>query len=232
MSAPLSSTPRGLPGPLPKGERLIWQGAPRWTALARRAFHLPAVAVYFGVLALWRAGAVWLAGDGLGSALLAGLWLVAIGSCAIGLFALYGWLVARSTVYSITSRRVVIQFGVALPMTVNVPFSLVESAAAKVFADGTADLPLRLGRNRHVSWLVLWPHVRPWRLGAVEPMFRAVPDGRQVATILAEALADAARTRTAETAPEDAAAPQPEPKPIPSGVPAPRAQAGLRPATA
>ena len=30
---------RGLPGLLPKGEHIVWQGAPQWQALSRRAFH-------------------------------------------------------------------------------------------------------------------------------------------------------------------------------------------------
>ena len=34
----------GLPEPLPAGERVLWQGSPDWRALAREAFHLPAIA--------------------------------------------------------------------------------------------------------------------------------------------------------------------------------------------
>ena len=47
--------PHGLPGPLPKGERLLWQGRPALVSLARRAFHVDLVALYFGGLAGFQA---------------------------------------------------------------------------------------------------------------------------------------------------------------------------------
>ncbi len=47
--------PHGLPGPLPKGERLLWQGRPALLSLARRAFHVDLVALYFGGLAAFQA---------------------------------------------------------------------------------------------------------------------------------------------------------------------------------
>ena len=52
---PQGSPPEGLPGPLPPGERLLWQGRPALLSLARRAFHVDLVALYFGGLALYQA---------------------------------------------------------------------------------------------------------------------------------------------------------------------------------
>ena len=51
---------RGLPGDLPEGETILWQGAPNWLTLAEQAFHVRAVAAYFALMLLWRltAGAV------------------------------------------------------------------------------------------------------------------------------------------------------------------------------
>ena len=40
----------GLPEPLPQGERILWQGSPDFAALARSAFHVRMLAVYFLVL--------------------------------------------------------------------------------------------------------------------------------------------------------------------------------------
>ena len=45
----------------------------------------------------------------------------------------YAWLVARSSVYSITNRRVVLHIGLALPVTLNLP--LAQVASADVLAD-------------------------------------------------------------------------------------------------
>ena len=39
-----------------------------------------------------------------------------------------------------------------------------------------------------MSYLLLWPHIRPWRLRAPEPMLSSIPDAAKVAAKLAEAL--------------------------------------------
>ncbi|MEM1103487.1 MAG: hypothetical protein AAGH48_05230, partial [Pseudomonadota bacterium] len=46
---------RGLPEALPEGERILWQGEPTWRQLAVNVFHIRALAIYFGVLMIWRA---------------------------------------------------------------------------------------------------------------------------------------------------------------------------------
>lgn len=192
----------GLPEPLPPGERILWQGAPVFTALARRAFHLPLVAGYFLLLALWKLvtglydGAGWVAAglDAFGLVVPAGL--------ALGVLASLAWAYARSTIFTITDRRVVMRFGVALPMAINLPFRRIEGAAVALFRDGTADLPLVLAAPDRVAWLHLWPFVRPWRLRHPEPMLRAVPNGAEVARILRTALERAAAARAAEMPPE------------------------------
>ncbi len=43
----------GLPGDLPPGERILWQGKPDWRMLARTAFHTRIVAGYFVLLSVW-----------------------------------------------------------------------------------------------------------------------------------------------------------------------------------
>jgi hypothetical protein len=182
---------RGLPKPLPAGERLLWQGAPCWWSLARRTFHLNKVAIYFGVLMSWRTASA--LGDGQSplNAFLHGLWLLVPALTAIGLLALFAWLYSRTTVFTLTSQRVIMRFGIALSMTVNVPFRIIDRAGLKRYRDGTGDLPLSTGSER-TSYLVMWPFVRPWRISRPQPMLRAVPAADRVAEILAGALAAAA----------------------------------------
>ena len=186
----------GLPEVPPSGERILWQGAPTWRALARRAFHVRKVAVYFALLVVGSAVADIAGGVALTSALMNAAWLLTLAASAIGLFLLLAWTQSRATMYTVTSRRVVIRFGVALPMTMNIPFSQISSAALRRHADGTGDIPLALASARRVSYLVLWPHVRPWHFGRVQPMLRAIADAGQVADRLARALADAAASET------------------------------------
>lgn len=190
---------RGLPEPLPPGERVLWQGSPSFAGLARRAFHVRAVAGYFALLALWKLATGLHDGAGAAAAALDAGGLVVPAGLAIGVLLLLARLYARSTVFTITDRRVVLRFGVALPMAVNLPFREIETARLALHRDGTGDLPLALGGSGRLAWLHLWPFVRPWRLRRPEPMLRALPEAATVARILSEALARDAARRTATT---------------------------------
>jgi len=180
---------RGLPEHLPPGEEMLWQGAPRWTTLARRAFHVGTVALYFGLIILWRVLADLSTGEALATVVVGALWMLLLGLVAIGALALLAFAMGRSTVYTITSRRVVMRFGVALPMIVNFPFAQIRSAQMKRYLDDTGDIPLVLAESARASYLVLWPHVRPWHFTRPQPMLRAIPDVAKAAEILSNALA-------------------------------------------
>lgn len=184
--------PRGLPERLPDGERLLWQGAPDWRVLARHAFHLRGLALYFGVIVAYCLGSAALGGRPLAGAAVSAAELAGLALVPIGFLAAYAWAVGRVTVYSITNRRVVIQLGLTLPMTINLPFAKIEAASLKARADGTGDISLLLNPKDKLAYLVLWPHVRPWRLARPEPMLRAVPDAGRVGQLLARALAASA----------------------------------------
>lgn len=231
MSPLAPDTLKGLPGPLPPGEHALWQGSPRWTTLARRALHLPLLAAYFAGLALWQA---WEGAAGGASAAEIGATLArtaALAGAVLGFCALYAWWAARSTVYTVTTARVVMTFGIALPVTLNIPFRSIASAAVKVAPDGTGDIPLASGERRRLSYLVLWPHVRPWRLGRVEPMLRAIPDVQAVADALGLALVQAqALRRDADPARAPQAAPE-APAQMPAQASAPAPAAAPEPAT-
>lgn len=182
----------GLPARLPQGEKLLWQGAPDWRDLAIRAFHVRKVAIYCGVLLLLP-GAVAL---GEGGSVLDAAWsvlrLAPLALGAVAILAAMAWGYSWTTVYSITSRRVIIRAGVALPVTFNLPFARIESAGLRMHGDGTGDIPLALSGDDRVAYLFLWPNVRPWRISKPEPMLRSIPDAGRVADILARALAEAA----------------------------------------
>lgn len=179
-----------LPEPLPRGERLLWQGSPRWLGLARRALHVRLLAVYFAGLLLWRVIGDFAGGEPLGGALIGAVGLMPLVAAGMALPLGFAWLIARTTRYTITDRRVILSFGIAVPMSVNVPFPIVSAAAVKRYDDGTGDIPLAMNVDaRRLGYLVMWPHSRPWRLGRPQPMLRCVPDAGEVAGILADALA-------------------------------------------
>jgi hypothetical protein len=177
----------GLPERLPEGERMLWQGTPDFRALARHAFHIRKVAVYFAILLVWRGASEIADGQSWAVAATAVLGLLPIVTLGLGLIALLAWLTARATIFTITDQRVVLRFGVALPMAMNVPFKVIDSAELRLHPDGTGDLPLALAEGQRIGWLVNWPYVRGGRRS--QPMLRAVRDARGVAALLGEALA-------------------------------------------
>lgn len=182
----------GLPEALPPGEHILWQGSPAWPSLARHAFHAGKIAIYCALIVAWRVIADLNDGLGAGAALIGGLWLAPLAAVAIGLPTFFGWLYARTTIYTITNRRVVIRSGVAIPTAFNLPFKVVGAAAVRRHRDGTGDLPLSLVGADRIAYLHLWPNARPWRLRQPEPMLRSVPEAARVAEILRRALSAAA----------------------------------------
>ena len=216
----------GLPEPLPAGERILWQGSPDWRMLARRAFHVRKLVVYFAVILAIRSATVWSSGGSVADAILAALWLAPLAGAAIGMAAFMAWLSARTTVYTITDKRVVMRVGIVLSLTFNLPYRRIANAALRV--DGkhaTGDIPLVLAGSDRIAYLHLWPHARPWRVAKPEPMLRSVPDAARVAGILAEAWKRATR---ADSQPAPTAMPVAEPR---AGEPSARARA-VQPAMA
>ena len=171
----------GLPGHLPPDETLLWQGSPDRRMLARTAFHTRAVAGYFALLAGVALVNALVSGGGLFGV---GATLV-VGSLGVGLLELLAWASARSTIYTLTERRIVMRFGIALPTCINLPLSLVGSVDLSEHGGGTGDLPLSLTGKQRLGYLGLWPHARPWRMSRPEPMLRAVPDAKSVAALIA-----------------------------------------------
>ena len=178
----------GLPENLPEGERILWQGRPEWTSLARRAFHVGGVAAYFVALAGVLAGLEVSSGGTAREAMQAAAGVVPGAVFALALLAGLAALSTRSALYTITTRRVVMRFGIALPIILNIPFKQIKSADLRMYADGTGDIPLSVSSPKRQSLVVLWPHVRPWRTVSPEPMLRCIPEARHVAEMLAGAL--------------------------------------------
>jgi hypothetical protein len=205
---------RGLPQQLPEGERVLWQGEPNGRALARRVFHARKVAIYFGVLVVARLG--FGIQEGLGSALGSAAFVGGLGLMCVGILALMARLHVRTTVYTLTNRRIVIRYGIAFPMTVNVPFTQVRNASVKLLEDGTAEIPLEPIEPPPIGVLFLWPHCRPWHWKRPQPMLRCLPNGAQVVEKLRAALQDHAEA----DAPQAAAAPaKARPTPTAEAVP-------------
>jgi hypothetical protein len=180
----------GLPERPPSDELILWQGKPQVLALARDALNLYWVAGYFVLLGIWRAGSP-AADMPLSQALPLGVPFLVMG--ALACMILYGiaWVLAGTTVYTITTARVVMRVGAALTVTLNLPFSRVMSADLSTHRDGTGTIVFATPKDVRLSFLVLWPHTRPWTFRHTQPAMRSIPDAENVAKILL----DAAETR-------------------------------------
>jgi hypothetical protein len=178
----------GLPARPPLGEEILWQGRPDSFALARDAYKITWFAGYFVVLAIWRASII---GDTLGERVLVTLPYLVIGVAFCAMIYLLALIQARSTLYTLTTARVAMRIGAALTVTLNIPFKQVANANLALRQNGTGSIALETIGDTTISYLVCWPHVRPWRLAKTQPMLRCIPDAERVANLLA----DAAQTR-------------------------------------
>jgi hypothetical protein len=184
---------KGLPERLPEGEHILWQGSPDPRRLAVEALALRWVAGYFILLAVWRVG-VSSADFPFSIALTHGLPFIVAGvlACLI----LYGiaYVQARSTVYTLTNKRVAMRIGAALTMTLNLPYTWIGTAKLDIRPSGHGTLAFELIGETRISYLMSWPHVRPWHIARTQPALRCIPDAAKVARIFA----DAAETRISQ----------------------------------
>lgn len=178
----------GLPERLPSGERILWQGAPSWWGIASHAMHIRGVAIYLALIVLWGTSSAMMNHQPPTDVLIFAFKLTGLSIVALAALAFYARLVARSTLYTLTNHRVVMRFGVALPMSMNIPLRTIVSADVKIYRDGSGDIPLAVASDRRQSLIVLWPHVRPWRTTRPEPMLRSIAKAADVAQLLTSSL--------------------------------------------
>lgn len=184
----------GIEPSLPPGEQLLWVGAPSAGRMARDAMHTRGLTVYFVLLVL---GPALFAGAGSRATAVstAAAWVVPLGIVTVLFARTFAALVARTTVYAITDRRVVMKIGIALPATINIPLHTVTAAAMQPRRDGGGDIALKLGGDARIAYLLLWPHARAWRVAHPEPTLRGLDDVAAVGRILAGAVAAAESER-------------------------------------
>ena len=181
----------GLPEPLPRGERVLWQGAPAFVAMVERVFHVRTLAIYFSLILLARSVTVWAQGGSVAEGLVAALWLLPAAAFALAMLVLLGWLTARTTVYTITDQRVVMRVGIVLTVTFNLPFARIDAAAVHRGRGAAGDIALALAGPDQIAYLHLWPHARPWRLRKSEPTLRCVDEVDAVSRLLTDAWSQA-----------------------------------------
>ncbi|WOJ93505.1 photosynthetic complex putative assembly protein PuhB [Congregibacter variabilis] len=190
---------RGLPGYLPADETLIWQGEPDFKVMARRVFHVRTVALYFAALIVVHLAVQASGSASLADVILGSTWMVGLGILAIGILSLLAFAYARTTVYTLTDKRLVLRFGVAMPMMVNIPLSIVTAADLRRFPDGSGDIVLSLEQKKRLSYMMLWPNVRSWRINPTQPALRSIANVDELAASLASVVSSATKPARTES---------------------------------
>ena len=173
----------GFPESLPLSEKVLWQGSPCAWLIARRIFFLPHLFFYFltfSCLALIVNGEVLAVKD----LFVKFLSYMSLGMVAIFLLLAISYLISSTTVYSITDKRVVMRIGIVLNLSLNIPFSKIETAARKAYPDKSGDISLNLVADNKIAYLHLWPHCRPWFFSSPRPRLSCLKDVEVVASHL------------------------------------------------
>lgn len=176
----------GLPERLPAGEHILWQGQPQVGLVARRVFHLPLVAAYFGLLLAWHMASSLHDGLAWHEALRAAYPLMWVAGTALVIFTALARLTAQTTAYTLTNQRVVMRIGIVLTVTYNLPLRCIDAAHWLPLGSGRGEIALALTGDTRIAFLHLWPHARPWHLRRPQPMLRGLADGEAVSALLAQ----------------------------------------------
>ncbi|MEO0958070.1 MAG: photosynthetic complex putative assembly protein PuhB [Pseudomonadota bacterium] len=222
---------RGLPALLPKGERILWQGSPSWKALTFRGFTTRLVFLWFFLVLAWNVVNV-VAGDLAVAVAARTVMLQALlVLVAMGVLAAMAYASAAQTIYTVTNRRVVLRFGLAMDISVNLPFPQIGRLDMARRWDGTTDLVLGLTGEHPLGIWHVWPNSKPWAWSRPQPMLRALPEGEKIARLLGDALvADQARRLGTDATSEAAPMPETSPGPKASPQPVPVGGIGITPA--
>ena len=123
--------------------RCSGRAAPDWRVLARRAFHVRKLAVYFGALLVLRV--VFAAGrrrQRWPRRLRVDAGAAGAGCARPGAGGADGLAVGRTTVYTLTDRRVVMRIGIVLTLTFNLPLQRIAAAGLRRTRGGSGDIAL------------------------------------------------------------------------------------------
>ena len=194
----------GLPERPPEHERILWQGRPDTWQLAREALKINWITFYFAVVVIWRASVGSIEG-GMAGAMAFGLPYVGLWAAAMVVILLLALVMARNTVYTVTTARVAMRIGAALQVTLNLPFRQIANVDLNLRKNGTGTISIETLGETRFSYLILWPHCRPGHLRVTKPALRCIPDAENVARMLADAaearLAQPVLERKSEKAP-------------------------------
>lgn len=175
----------GLPAELPDDEHIVWQGHPETRSIMRFIMRGRWIAGYLAILILWTLITGYYDGRSLGAILFSGAAVTILSAIVVTLMELFSWGVRKTTVYTVTNKRIVMRIGVALSVTYNIPFKQITGAEMLRNDDGTGNIALTLTKASGLSWFAMWPHVRGSIFAPVTPRLTGLKDVEAVASDIA-----------------------------------------------
>ena len=176
----------GLPEKLPLGEELLWQGRPNFLRLAWHSFGIIWITAYvFFAMISQAIQSILGLHEHAFLPVFSFYFLNWIGASSI--LSILAYLQMRSTIYTITNKRVVLRIGAALPITFNIPFKQIYSVGVRAYGK-TGSIALALKGSNKISYLSCWPHTRPWYFARPEPSLIFLEDIDSVSQILQGAM--------------------------------------------
>ena len=151
--------------PCRPGERAALAGRARLASLARRAFHVRKVAIYFGLLLAWRVAARSARGATARWRRVSALPLLALGVARPRVLLAAGLAVARTTRLHDHQPARGDAHRHRPADDAEHPVRHDRRRRPEGHADGTGDIPLALTGTDRIAYLLLWPHAGPggWR---------------------------------------------------------------------
>ena len=192
----------GLDKPLPAGEKILWQARPSARHMGAVVFRFRLVAIYLAALVGITVAFFTEGGWPLGPAIAMGLLAIPAGLIGMGALALIGVLMARTSCYTLTNRRIILHIGVSFDRTISIPLSAVTNARIRPRGrKGMGDLAFEVKDVGGLNYMNLWPHARALHFMPPQPALRALPDVKEACDAIGDALV------AFNTAPRPVAAP-------------------------
>ena len=177
----------GLPDTLPVGERILWQSGPAAALIFWSVFWGRLLLAYLGLMLVLRGSFIWSDTGSVAQTLAAVSWLGALFAVALTLFGWLSWLIAKTTVYTLTNERLVLRIGIVLNLSFNIPLRRIQAADVRQLANGSGEIAISLHPDDKIAYPHLWPHARPWHLANPQPMLRGLAQVAPVAKLLEDA---------------------------------------------
>ena len=92
---------------------------------------------------------------------------------------------ARTSHYTLTSKRVLLKVGIALPVIINLPLRQIDGVSFAATGNGCGTVCFKTGGEVRLAYMLLWPHAMPWQFLRPKPALREIPHVEEVASRLA-----------------------------------------------